>query len=311
MKSVGAAAFFACTVLAAGSDAFDTSLLPWESDELPTRSEEFTTYEIPIGPYVDGDIRFVVVEGSLEQSVVRIGGSRSTLELLSEFRDALNQTSHRVIFQCYTKSCGGFDFRLNIDVATAPDMFVDLGDFRFLSAMRVVGGGTEYVTLLVSRTKTIGFAQISKVTTTEKLRTSVLPPADGDKSGSASDSLVESLQKNGFAVFEMLEFESGSTSLGNVSMPELQDLARYLKKNSNLKVILVGHTDAKGSLEANVELSTKRAESVQKQLIEVHGVDPEQLLAEGVGFLAPRATNATAEGREKNRRVEVVVLNGN
>ena len=315
MKAADAIAFFTCTVLATGSAAFDASLLPWEFDDLPTRAEEFTTYKVPVGPYRDGDIRSLVVEGSLKQSVIRVGGTQSTLELLSEVRDLLNRTSHVILFQCEARDCGGFDFRLNTDVARAPEMYVDLGDFRFLSAVRVVASGAEYVTLLISRSETIGFVQISELATSERPKTGDGPLANQIERGAipfaGSDSLVETLRTYGFAVFETLEFESGSTSLGDAIFPELRDLARYLNENPDVTVVLVGHTDARGSLESNVELSTQRAESVQRHLIEAHGVESSQLLAEGIGFLAPRATNKTAEGRERNRRVEVVVLDGN
>jgi outer membrane protein OmpA-like peptidoglycan-associated protein len=70
---------------------------------------------------------------------------------------------------------------------------------------------------------------------------------------------------------------------------------------------LVGHTDASGSLAANIAVSERRAEAVAQVLIDRYGVDRDRVTAEGVGFLAPRATNQTEEGRQKNRRVEVVV----
>ena len=74
--------------------------------------------------------------------------------------------------------------------------------------------------------------------------------------------------------------------------------------------MLVGHTDAVGALEGNIRLSKKRAEAVMRRLIDGYGVDPVQLSAEGIGYLSPRASNATEEGRRLNRRVEVVLLSG-
>ena len=80
----------------------------------------------------------------------------------------------------------------------------------------------------------------------------------------------------------------------------------WLKADGARKVTLVGHTDASGGLEANVRLSKARAESVRRWLIDRLGVGADQVAAEGVGYLAPRATNQTEEGRQKNRRVEVI-----
>ncbi|MFN3845176.1 MAG: OmpA family protein, partial [Paracoccaceae bacterium] len=64
---------------------------------------------------------------------------------------------------------------------------------------------------------------------------------------------------------------------------------------------------ASGGLEGNIALSRKRAEAVRQYLIKEHGIPAKQLEAQGVGYLAPRASNQTDDGREKNRRVEVMV----
>jgi OOP family OmpA-OmpF porin len=84
-------------------------------------------------------------------------------------------------------------------------------------------------------------------------------------------------------------------------------LAAYLTAHPDVQVAIVGHTDAQGTLAANVALSHKRATSVVKRLVEAYGVAGQQLDAEGAGYLAPRWSNMTEEGRKKNRRVEVVL----
>ena len=71
--------------------------------------------------------------------------------------------------------------------------------------------------------------------------------------------------------------------------------------------MLVGHTDAVGGLAANVSLSKRRAESVRAVLISRHGIPAAQVSADGVGPLAPRASNLDAAGQAQNRRVEVFV----
>ena len=78
--------------------------------------------------------------------------------------------------------------------------------------------------------------------------------------------------------------------------------------NPTITVAIVGHTDAVGSLAGNTALSKRRAESVRARLIEDYGVDPEQLQADGVGYLAPIASNLTDAGRAANRRVDVILL---
>ena len=70
--------------------------------------------------------------------------------------------------------------------------------------------------------------------------------------------------------------------------------------------MIVGHTDNQGTLDYNIDLSTRRAEAVRDHLVDTHGIAASSLRAAGVGFLAPVASNQTAEGRGQNRRVEIV-----
>ncbi|MBC7180553.1 MAG: OmpA family protein, partial [Roseovarius sp.] len=85
-------------------------------------------------------------------------------------------------------------------------------------------------------------------------------------------------------------------------------LAAFLRAAPATRVALVGHTDSTGGLEPNSALSRARAEAVLTRLIEQHGVAPAQVEAHGIGYLAPIAPNTSPEGRERNRRVEVVLL---
>jgi outer membrane protein OmpA-like peptidoglycan-associated protein len=72
-------------------------------------------------------------------------------------------------------------------------------------------------------------------------------------------------------------------------------------------VALVGHTDTSGGLETNIVISRRRAEQVRSVLLGQYDVPREQVTAEGVGYLSPRASNLTEAGQQANRRVEVVV----
>jgi OOP family OmpA-OmpF porin len=72
--------------------------------------------------------------------------------------------------------------------------------------------------------------------------------------------------------------------------------------------VLVGHTDATGGLEINISVSRRRAASVVERLVAAYNVPRAQIAAEGVGYLAPRATNLTDAGRTANRRVEAVLV---
>jgi OmpA-OmpF porin, OOP family len=69
----------------------------------------------------------------------------------------------------------------------------------------------------------------------------------------------------------------------------------------------VGHTDSAGGFESNMALSKRRSEAIIKALARDYAVAPSRLIANGVAHLAPVASNATEEGKAKNRRVDLVL----
>lgn len=83
-------------------------------------------------------------------------------------------------------------------------------------------------------------------------------------------------------------------------------IAQVLRDYGSTVVHVVGHTDNTGSAQYNQQLSERRAEAVADQLIR-SGVDPARLRSEGRGLREPVADNATAAGRERNRRVDIVI----
>ena len=98
-----------------------------------------------------------------------------------------------------------------------------------------------------------------------------------------------------------------SLAYSALSRDDLDAVVAYLTANPTRQITFVGHTDATGSLEANVALSRRRAEAARAYVI-ARGVPASQVAADGVGFLSPRTTNLTEAGREANRRVEAVLI---
>src|SRR5690606_18765738 len=99
-----------------------------------------------------------------------------------------------------------------------------------------------------------------------------------------------------------LEFDTGKSTIRSSSYPSLNKVAALLiEKNFSLK--LAGHTDNTGSMQTNMRLSKERAEAVKAYLVS-KGANPSRIEATGYGPTQPIATNATAEGRQQNRRVE-------
>ena len=90
------------------------------------------------------------------------------------------------------------------------------------------------------------------------------------------------------------------------STPTLQEIANLLKKDSKLNLYVVGHTDMTGGFDHNMDLSRRRSAAVVKELTTKFGINSSRLTSDGVGPLAPVATNETDDGRKLNRRVELV-----
>ncbi len=102
-------------------------------------------------------------------------------------------------------------------------------------------------------------------------------------------------------------FETGRSNLLDGSMRAILKLSEFLIDNPERSVLIEGHTDDVGTLTSNLDLSLRRAASVEKALIE-RGVSSSRLLVKGYGEMYPVATNSDESGRQRNRRVEIVIL---
>lgn len=102
-------------------------------------------------------------------------------------------------------------------------------------------------------------------------------------------------------------FASGKSELLPSAQAKLSEVANALTQaNPDASIVVEGHTDSQGSQAFNLDLSARRAQAVRDYLTS-HGVAPDRIRAEGLGFSRPVSDNKTAEGRANNRRVEIVV----
>ena len=120
--------------------------------------------------------------------------------------------------------------------------------------------------------------------------------------------IYETLSAEGRVVTHGILFDVGSATIRPESTPTLTDIGRTLQQHATLRLRIEGHTDNTGTPEGNQSLSQQRAESVRAFLMAEYGVNADRLEAVGMGQTVPAAPNETEEGRQTNRRVELVRL---
>jgi chemotaxis protein MotB len=124
------------------------------------------------------------------------------------------------------------------------------------------------------------------------------------------------LTKNGrvyVSLQENLLFPSGSAVVNVKGKEALGTLATVLNANPDIAIVVEGHTDSipiRGRYEDNWALSVARATAITRVLTNTYKVDPKRILASGKGEWEPLETNATAEGRQRNRRTEIILAHG-
>ena len=252
-----------------------------------TYSELETTIPntVPVGPFINGAFPTATAPKSIHRTVWVINGPQPITEVYAGITAQLKRSGYEKILSCVSRECGGYDFRFAIDVVDEPMMRVDLRDYHFITAKQAAADSPTYVTFLLSKSPLSLYLQITEYR-----------PANNPSKIMAEFSIV----------LEGLTFETGSVAIGADPNEAVAALAKKLKIEKNLRVLLVGHSDMSGSLEGNTTISQRRAEAVRSVLINDHGIAPERLEAHGVGYLSPRATNETKEGAQKNRRVEAI-----
>jgi outer membrane protein OmpA-like peptidoglycan-associated protein len=128
---------------------------------------------------------------------------------------------------------------------------------------------------------------------------------------SESDSLIsvhlDSLNIGQSIILQNIYFDFDKYVLLKESFPFLDKIAAYLKEKANVRILVSGHTDNVGTIEYNYELSNKRAKSIVDYLMN-KGITQDRLQSAGLGSRFPVDSNDTDEGRHKNRRIEIKII---
>ena len=121
--------------------------------------------------------------------------------------------------------------------------------------------------------------------------------------------LYDAIAATGRVATQGIYFDSGSDRVRPESSPTLKEIAQMLTEHPDLAITIEGHTDNVGSAQANHDLSNRRAAAVKQALVSTYSIDAARLTSTGFGDTKPVAKNDTPEGRQQNRRVELVKAN--
>lgn len=118
--------------------------------------------------------------------------------------------------------------------------------------------------------------------------------------------LYDALAEHGRVATQGVLFATNSDRIRPESTPTLEEIGTMLQEHPDLSIRIEGHTDADGDDTFNQELSERRAAAVRQFLIDRHGIEEARLEAVGFGESQPVGDNDTPEGKQQNRRVELV-----
>ncbi len=245
---------------------------------------------------------WIKLQGRITQ--IRYDGpaGRSSLEIFANLKDGLAAKGITALFDCSDQACFVGNMRDSYLLGWQLDSAQQNGRYathaRYTLASLDRPEGKVYVAMLVGENAT---------GSTVFLRIVELKPMDSGKVVFVdADAMQKSLATSGRVALYGIFFDTNRDALKPDSKPTLEQIARLLKSNPGLKIIVTGHTDNQGAFDYNADLSRRRAAAVVTALAADYGIAKDRLTPFGAGMSAPAATNSTDEGRAKNRRVELV-----
>jgi outer membrane protein OmpA-like peptidoglycan-associated protein len=260
------------------------------------QTKDFDAVRLQAAAFKDGkpsDARRI--EGRVTRVAYRTNPGPSILEVSRNFESQLAKAGFETLLACDTDQCGGIPFSESIDVLPIPQMWIDGFNFRYYAGVKKDGKTETYAAVLTS---------INNDNVTAQLIVAVVGAMDNNMVDAAA--MKKGLGDKGHIALYGIYFDTDKATLKSESKPTLDEMAKLLNGQPDLKVFIVGHTDSQGSYEHNMTLSRQRAEAVAGALMGSYKIARGRLYTAGVGYLAPVGSNATDEGRALNRRVELV-----
>ena len=298
------------TLIAASANAADLISPFAGSEEIGSYQTDFDRFQY-LNDTGDG-IEKVTTEGRLSSRVFTKPSEKSTYEVFKSYENELKAAGFEILASLGEDS--NVVQKLSREVNKGINAIVDrsykkdgkpasgigldwLATFtEHYIAARKIDGDLEYlVVVLIADRRDLYAVDVLETAAMEE--NTVALSLDALRAQMASEGRV--------AVYGIL-FDTGSATMRPDSKDALEIIAQYLSENPQRSFYVVGHTDDQGNLTSNLQLSQARAESTVKALVDKLPGAESRLSAHGVGPLSPVATNSQEDGRQLNRRVELV-----
>jgi OOP family OmpA-OmpF porin len=229
---------------------------------------------------------------------------RSPLELVRNWQQRMERDGFRTVFACEARACGG----------TGTDLWFAVTEALPINAgMRSNWNGQAYAALRLERPQGDVWVSILSVpgsgngppmTLIDVVETR---PMETDRIVFVDAAAMErSIASTGRVALYGISFDTDRADPRPESRPTIEEIAKYLRANPSMNVIVTGHTDSQGGFDHNVDLSRRRAAAVVQALTRDFGIAAGRLTPFGAGMAAPTAANDNDQGRAQNRRVEIV-----
>lgn len=242
------------------------------------------------------------IEGRVTQIRYEGPEGRSSLEVMRNFQTSLKKEGFQPVFSCADADCLTGKLRDNYLIGQQVDptngnsgAYQDHA--RYLLAKLGEDQGDTYAAILVSEAGSLITTFVEVVET---------KPMEGEKVAvPTSDDMQAAIEDKGSVDIYGILFDFDQDSLKPESKETLDQIALMMEKNPKLKLEIIGHTDNRGTADYNMNLSRRRAANVVDALVTEYKISEDRLTSSGAGATTPVASNATEEGRAKNRRVEL------
>ncbi|MFA5902603.1 MAG: DUF4892 domain-containing protein [Desulfobacula sp.] len=279
---------------------------------------EFHEYDgltIPLGKAKSSSelLKSVQAEGSVTRLTYKIPLGRSSLEVIRNYENELKALGFTPLFSGSKDELGSYfaeaaGYKELQWPPNIPALTLNSDTQRFLAVEKKGPEGSLILSLyaIENRFWASDLKNIEKGQVLLQVDIVESKPMDTKMVIFTSKEMAQEISASGSVSLYGIYFDTNKADIKPESSATLKQIASLMTENKKLRLLVVGHTDIVGTFAYNMELSTKRAASVVKELTTKYGVPADRLTPVGVSYACPVAPNKTEEGKAKNRRVALV-----